>query len=69
MDSADFPTAAQLQLATGLWRFQCERLAVARTHSLHPKSGQTSSDPNFLTGVPSVSETHELSFDDKYLWN
>jgi len=41
-------------LATGLWRFQCERLAVARNHSLHPKSGRTSSDPNFSTGVPSV---------------
>jgi hypothetical protein len=30
--------------------FQCERLAVAKNHSLHPESGRTSSDPNFSTG-------------------
>jgi hypothetical protein len=31
LDSPDFSTTAQLSLATGLRRFQCERLAVART--------------------------------------
>jgi Transposase IS200 like len=56
LDSPDFSTTAQLQLATGLWRFQCQRLAAARNHSLHPKSGRTSSDPNFSTGIPGVSE-------------
>jgi len=33
-----------------------ERLPAARNHSLPPKSGRTSSDPNFSTGIPSVSE-------------
>ena len=37
LDSPDFPITAQLYLATGLWRFQSERLAVARNHSSHPK--------------------------------
>ena len=31
--------------------FRGERLAVARNHSLHSKSGRTSSDLNFSTGV------------------
>src|SRR5271157_3945889 len=56
LDSSDFSTSGQLQLATRLWRFQCERLPVARNHSLHPKSGRTPSDPNFSTGIRSVSE-------------
>ena len=54
LDSPDFPITAQLYLATGLWPSQSQRLAVAKNHSLHPKSGRTSSDPNFSTGVPSV---------------
>jgi hypothetical protein len=33
-----------------------ERLAVARNHLFHPKSGRTSSDPSFSTGIPGVSE-------------
>src|SRR5271165_4386675 len=62
LDSSDFSTTGQLQLATRLWRFQCERLPVARNHSLHPKPGRTPSDPNFSTGIRSVSEAARAQF-------
>ena len=67
LDSPDFPITAQLYLATGLWPSQSQRLAVAKNHSLHPKSGRTSLDPNFSTGNPGTSclATISLSLRDK----
>ena len=45
-----FRQTTQLWLATGLWRFQCERLAVARNHSLHAKSGSNIIGPELFNG-------------------
>ena len=66
-----FRQTTQLWLATGLWRFQSERLAVARNHSLHPKSGRTSSNTNFFkksteTGMSSVSTTNICRTDNDF---
>src|SRR5271165_7037664 len=69
LDSSDFSTTGQLQLATRLWRFQCERLPVARNHSLHPKSGRTPRTRTFQQEYVAFLKRHELSFDDKYLWD
>ena len=66
LDSSDFSTTGQLQLATRLWRFQCERLPVARNHSLHPKSGRTPRTRTFQQEYVAFLKRHELSFDDKY---
>ena len=38
----------------GYGAFSVSVSQIARNHSSHPKSGRTSSDPNFSTGVPSV---------------